>query len=251
MFRLSDILGGIIAFWITGCSAASADQVASSVHVTNGRVTARNDFPPVVQLKNKHSICSGIFISESSLVTAAHCAIDGITAIDSIHPLRIMIHPQFRRDSVVTIRDIAVLIFPKDESRSYMPLSGRAAKKNDNVTIVGFGANEYADGTGDTSGIGTKRMGQNKIAHTDKGEIIVKGSRYAQEFVLGQNSASGAGDSGGAIIIANRLAGMITAGSIENQTKVTYALDLDWPDVVKFLRTTNAKGADIPGISED
>ena len=118
---------------------------------------------------NNYTICSGTWVSDTTMITASHCLEDTetggmsyvpgageiVTASDielllesSVKPIKAIIGaPEFTIDRFDQTafaegmhRDLAVLVFPPRTAPAYVPVLERAVKPEEELTIVGYGA---------------------------------------------------------------------------------------------------------------
>jgi Trypsin len=123
----------------------------SEVKITNGKPT--NGFPAVVKLNiswgGRETYCSGAFLSDSALLTAARCFFNassdevkvGQTPAISYHR-----HPKFQYhipaipDLDATDLDIALVKFPKGTSQHFLMITEKGAEPGAQVVVVGYGS---------------------------------------------------------------------------------------------------------------
>ena len=118
---------------------------------------------------NNYTICTGTWVSDSTMITASHCLEDTekggmyfipgageiVTAADldtlvkrGVQPLKAIIGaPEFTIDRFDQTafangmyRDIAVLVFPPRTAPAYVPVSEAAIAPQEKLTLVGYGA---------------------------------------------------------------------------------------------------------------
>lgn len=222
-----------------------ADKAASSEEkVTNG-LSASAEYPSVVMLQfavdQGSAICTGTFVNDSQVVTAAHCVYDvlqsgrGASSMSFVKKgsngrsqrvvaTHLEYHPEYTvNPGTLSNHDIAIVTFPRNSAPGTTPLYTAEPTVGQKFTIVGFGLNDYAyDANGQQTGQGSgvKRKGENSIASIDNGMIRFYGVPTARDAStpLGQDSASGSGDSGGPLLINGALAATTSGGGLAKAT---------------------------------
>lgn len=240
-----------------GCGTA---QQASHIDVTNGRPISEKTFPAVISLSVEHDgregICSGTFISDHIVLTAAHCVSDGHMAdpsaettfnvsmvkfegSDNSHPILLAKseatyqHPEWTGNGVGP-KDLGIVIFPKGTAPAVANIRTAAPKAGEDIEIVGYGINDTRVGR-DTISAGIKREGHNKLKEVKDGMLMFEGSPINVD-ASGTNSASGGGDSGGPLFIDGQLAGTTSGGGVRDGSKVSFYVDLTTPSSRQFLK---------------
>lgn len=236
----------------TACKPRPSD---ASVKVTNGVDVAtlpQDPFPAVVALGTASSgICTGTFVSDTTLLTAAHClqrVEDGGLSYGELHPTRVFHGKLVGSLAALRNTDVAVAVFPAGTAPASLRLLPRAAAADEEVSLVGFGRLDVADGT--TSGV--KRIGSNTVARVEGGFVFVLGVGGPQEGVKkGAKAASAAGDSGSPLLVGDGVAGVTTGGGLtaDGRKKSQY-IDLTSPTSCALLLQAAAGGAVIDGLAE-
>jgi Trypsin len=239
----------IFSALMLACGACSGPGASTSRPlITNGEKISDKIEPFVVLLHNSTDICTGTFVGPATLITAAHCVKDGIVNFEEIAPAHKTLHPAYDKNDPETHSDIAVLVYPQDCAPATARFSTRLPLVKDDVLLVGYGVNSYPSGQNDGVGSMTRRQGRNKINKFDDGMIEVIGTRYDRPGKPGENSASGAGDSGSPLIGPGGVIGIVTTGMLEDDAKHTYAVPILRTDVLDFFRMAVRKGAVIPDL---
>ncbi len=194
----------------------------------DGNVQLTSSYPAVVMVlaPNGQGLCTGTFISERAVLTAAHCAksIGKYTVFTSFGTFGTSIVEKFGPGVVDDPNDIALLIFETPvASRELNQVYGihDDIREGDKVRLVGYGCDNIDTRTGS----GLKRTGTNVVANiSDYIEFLtprsssnlgVKNSRG----ILGPENRSGScfGDSGGPALIEMsgeyKVVGVTHAGS--------------------------------------
>ncbi len=257
---------------LIGCGKIESPSDKSDIKVTNG-LSAANEYPSVVmlqfQVEGGSAICTGTFVNDAQVVTAAHCVHELLSSGAEASAVSIVksnkdgsktrvaaTHMEHNPDYAVVEgsldnHDVAVVTFPRNTAPGVTPLYAGQPTKGQTFTIVGFGLNNYAYGshgeqTGNGSGV--KRKGQNQIEEVAEGMIRFYGVPSASDrsVPLGQESASGSGDSGGPLLINGALAATTAGGGLAQgkdasgrlvTVKVSNYIDLHEPSNQEFLRS--------------
>ena len=202
----------LLALLITSLSTACALRHGSSrPKVTNGKRTSQ--YPAVVRIKNSTSSCTASFIRPNTLLTAAHCVShrDFPVVIPDLQVAssHIVVHPEYIETKLSTAeleqnKDIAFIFFSDDVGDQTLPFKLDPPNVGDPVQLIGYGNNQYLEGTVSTGSIGVKRLGSNQIAEITETAIILIGQPNANApgstSPDGTNSSIGSGDSGGPLL---------------------------------------------------
>lgn len=203
--------------------------VNSNTAVINGVSTS--DYPAVVQILseypgNRGGMCTGTFIRDDLLITAAHC-VDGAKSVvaNGKRSLEVYYNEYYKEDSPYWVSyDQALVKFPRNTSRHVMALATTAIKNHDTLTLVGFGINDYvydyARREWQPSRIaksGVKRMGKNTYFKNDElaDQGIIQFVGKAQTENSGVAASLGQGDSGGPLIVDNKIVGIASGQYIK------------------------------------
>ena len=231
--------------------ACNHAQDGSGVDVTNGLDINEGTYPAVVQILMGNASCTGTFVSETTMITAAHCVLEG----DEIRSVRvaqtgaqstkILVHPNATGN--VGGEDLTVVIFPRQPGQKVMPLSKRKPQAGDAITIVGYGLSDVSQ----NNSAGTKRLGKNKLLDASGNELVFGGElRNVGAAGNGENSASASGDSGGPMFISDELVGVTSGGTTQDDTKYSFYVNLLSASNQAFLKSTLARGAEIPALQD-
>jgi secreted trypsin-like serine protease len=252
-----------LAGFTSGCGSSTNEQ--STTKVTHGREIAESEFPSVVllymQTAEGASICTGTFVNNYQVVTAAHC-VDGLSttrpSLYYVSPgangglsanaqaVSLKRNSRFDISKGVSGSDLAVVSFSPNTAPATSEFASAPPKQDDPLTIVGYGNNETIQTeTGiDGQGSGVKRVGTNKVFSIEEGLITFVGTSKASEpsLPVGENSLSGSGDSGGPLFINGRLAGVTSGGGFSTQQDgsriaVSLYVDLTSAESRAFLAT--------------
>ncbi|RYZ48434.1 MAG: trypsin-like serine protease, partial [Proteobacteria bacterium] len=119
--------------------------------------------------------------------------------------------------------DLAVIDFPRHSASTIALISSKAPDVDSWVQLVGYGDNENfydAEGALTGSGSGKKRVGTNKVYSYDQDMLLIVGvPGTTKDVMTGTESCSGAGDSGGPLLInSTTLVGVSYGGGIHKET---------------------------------
>jgi len=251
----------------TGCGSQTGVE-SSQLQITNGFEIPNDEFPAVVLLliegPEGRRICTGTFINDHQVVTAAHCVAQLANRMPAIYyaqtledkgqasyviraqARRFMIHPSYEPSANPDIHphDLAIVDFPISTAPAVASLSPLTPQFDALVTIVGYGdERSYLDKNGVQSGqgAGVKRYGTNKVQNVADGMLSFAGLPAKDDSIAaGQWAASGSGDSGGPLFHQGRLAGVTSGGRLVQGTQgnwIAYShyVDISHPDNAQFL----------------
>jgi secreted trypsin-like serine protease len=226
---------------LVACGSPEDNEATSETKVTNGLQATANEYPSVVLLHfstggYNSSICTGTFVNDAQVVTAAHCVYDLLkagrsassmtfskvssTGTTRVAATKLQYHPGYTVvPGKLSNHDLAVVTFPRYSAPATTKFYPNTPYVGQKFTIVGFGVNDYkydASGQQYGTGSGIKRKGQNEISRVSNGFIQFEGVHKASDpkVALGQDSASGSGDSGGPLLISGALAGVTSGGGL-------------------------------------
>lgn len=209
-------------------------QDQSSLKVTNGTEISNSEFPAVVLLYDEKvgSICTGTFVTETIVLTAAHCTMGGELGENGVvdHELKIIELDKSEEKSAKLVAtsskvirnplwdaagrnvnryDLGLVFFEPGVSKGIRRISRDPAEVGDEFTIVGFGLN--TSNPSDSSSAGIKRKGVNLVSEVSGGFLQFVGKNKTTNGD-GSDVAAGSGDSGGPLLINGEIAGVTSGG---------------------------------------
>ncbi len=219
---------------VMGSCAKQADVSRSKI--VNGTMAFYFEQPAIITLydENLDAICTGTFISETQVLTAAHCTeandvdpntgeVGGKLSIVFIDDLashqakvvatstKIVRNPLWDAyGSGVNSADLAIITFPKGTWKTKAKISKRQAQVGDEIELYGYGLNQDDDSS-DISSAGVFRKGFNTIDTVDGGFIGFLSFSY-NESGDGSYASSGQGDSGGPLFVNEEIVGVVSGG---------------------------------------
>ena len=216
----------------------------SSPLVTDGVEISTSEFPSVVRLDLGDALCTGTFISSTTVITAAHCLESrNVVFFNRIPSSKLVKNSAYSRNSLSD--DIGIAIFPQGTAPDQTNLLGRSPKPGESATIVGYG-NSFYNTPFDEKGVGAgiRRKGLNTV-HRLNGEIVsLKANPTAES-----RSICGSGDSGGPLLIEGKIAAVTSARTLDRSPPECLYVDLSGRRSQIFLQNAARQGAEIPGIS--
>lgn len=258
---MSSLLSASSVLALTACGTG---EETSSQKIVNGREITNAEHPSVVMLYDSKAggICTGTFISEDTVISAAHCTMSG--KIDSLgnvagpglaivnvknlalgqvelvaEAVKMVRNPLWEKNGKnVNKWDLSVLTFPKGTAKAVSQLASVKPRVGDQFEIVGFGLNQSKN-LFDGSTAGVKRTGGNTVQSLIDGFIQFKG-QSATTTADGTKSSASGGDSGGPLFIDGKLAGITSGGAADwfgfGSMSTSLYIDLSSPESQAFLK---------------
>ena len=216
-------------------ACGSPIPATSNLDVTNGMTTSA--YPSVValylRLPEGDGTCTGTFITDSQVVSAAHCVYDIVHSggdakdlafeqhlpngmVRLVPAVHLAYNPNYVDDpKQLSNHDTSVITFPRGSAPATTPLYPAEPQIGQVFTIVGFGQNDYGSGN-EQGGGGIKRFGTNEVQAIRDHMIQFFGVPTATYPGLhqGNDVASGSGDSGGPLLINGALAATTVGGGV-------------------------------------
>lgn len=256
----------------SGKTKKSVSQSGKCLNLVNGTLTTAH--PAVVMLASKVSatnffLCTGTYIADNAIVTAAHCLSDpaaanlkalngsafGPTLLGAAYTNGIAPSAVFHGGTIGTainpnlessrMTDIAILIFPKNTAPEFIDLADSRPATNQSVTVVGFGIDNFQ---GNSDSAQQKRTGSNRIGTESSTSMIAIAGRLVNNPTGGTSDAVGAqGDSGGPILVDNKLAGVFSSYLLHPTEAKSLFVDIKSTVAVSVLTAAANAGARIKG----
>lgn len=223
-----------LSLGLFACGGEPALDVGSTVKVTNGQEIPLSEYPSVVLLYDSEagSICTGTFVTETMVITAAHCTMGGkVDANGNVDLTLYIIEIQDAAEkkaeiigtSTKVVRntewdsnggnvnryDLGLVFFEPGVAKGVSEIASVPAQSGDDFVIVGYGLNTSSQS--DSSSAGIKRVGENSISSISGGFIQFTGKNDTTTGD-GTDVSAGSGDSGGPLFINGDVAGVTSGG---------------------------------------
>lgn len=225
-------------------------------------------------------LCTGTFIRDDLLLTAAHCAVDPGGAVTSIgfapdyaslggggkvQATGWTPHPGYVSKSaggIALTSDIMIVRFPKGTYTGAIPTIGKSPPTvGEAITMVGYGATKVDPNNQNAyDNMGPRKVGQNTVAQLlaeNEGQAITW-NRLAEGGGAAEPAGALQGDSGGPVYNSKgELVGLLRAQGINSDAsgkkiQTTFAVNLNFSSIASFLQNqinTASDGAVLPNAS--
>jgi hypothetical protein len=234
--------------------AVNVDQKRNTcLNVVNGVVSEK--IPGVIMLRsNKGGVCTGTFLGDNVVLTAAHCvdgtANGGLTINGSAILPKEAVFVDSGPDAASRrpLNDIALLIFPDGTSKEWRKIASVPPKAGDALMVAGFGQTDFVN---DNQVDGRLRFGYNVVDSVSSSDAILRYESPTKTGSLkpGEEAMSGRGDSGGPISVGDGVVALTSGGGTDSSG--TRLIEEDFylfsDNALKVIDTAEAKGAHING----
>ena len=222
--------------------------------VVNGILAA--NIPAVVQLRSKTSGCTGTFLGDNVVLTAAHCMdtspTGGMGLNDGTMPVA-MVHGGFvdvqATKNRSPLKDVALLIFASPKSKVWRKIASNPPKEGDALMVAGYGQTDFVNNNDPD---GRVRYGYNAIdaLFPENAILFYRSPKTTDNLGRGADSMSGRGDSGGPIISGDGIVAVTSHGGESNDQKLEeFDFYLFSEPGLKAMEDAEAKGAHINGVN--
>lgn len=217
-------------------------------NLVNGVETQEHD--AVVILETASGYCTGTFVSDTTMITAAHCANaskNGGIKYRKIPPTDIIHYGKVAGSNSKVWEDLMIVIFPAGTGKSFVTLHHKAPQANDRVMVVGFGQTDLVN---DNKPDGKKRKGSNKLTAIQENNsvLVYEAPQSPVGLAAGEQVMAGRGDSGGPVFAdGGGLVGIVSRGSLEPKL-IEYDVNLFSVESLKLMEAAISRGAKINGI---
>jgi len=201
-------------------------------------------FPSVVSLRTSKGLCTGTFINDHTILTAAHCFSNNFdvdsngqvdVSVSVIEAKAVSTQVIINREYFLKERDFkydqALVFVPKGTSKDFLKIYDGPFEAQEKIYSVGYGSNRKQGGV--LVGSGEKRWGENVIDEIKDDFIVVDGTSVNEKS--GVDVSLGHGDSGGPLIYKNKVLGIASNILVEDRITSSY-VRVDGPETKKFLK---------------
>ncbi len=272
----------VLSLAIVGaCTLGGSD---SQTKIVGGQAT--QDFPEVqMMLTDKSGLetCTGVVVSDSTVLLAAHCIKDGTlhlgirasgTQVDTvgIYLWNRIINRKYLTPQEAA-RDLAVAVFPQGTFKApYAQVELETPSAATSVDLVGFGATKFGRPV-ETNGDGTlgqKNFGSNQIAAVKQGLITIEAELGSDGQPIG-GAVAASGDSGSPLFLSGtkKIVGICAAvGALDQEGQLlplngegdlnlqqagairNLYVDMTSPSSRRLMALAVYHGAQIPGVEK-
>lgn len=217
-------------------------------NVVNGKKT--QSFPGVVMIFMNDKLCSGVFVSRNTLLTAAHCSDEtpsGGLSYQLKMPVAVFHSGKVGAAKSKVREDLLVAVFGEAVADKYETVSSTPPTKDSPISVVGFGQTDFVQ---NNQSDGYKRVGTNMVKDIMADDTIISYESPTSTAGLapGEKAMAGRGDSGGGVFNkSGRLVGIVSRGSI-GETLIEYDVNLFSKESLEILARAEAAGGKVAGI---
>ena len=232
-------LSGLLSLVLAGLSACKTSPVdhAAELKVTNGEEITADAYSGVVMLLiDNDSLCTGVFVNDHQVLTAAHCLaqrrvahlvqdrwMSTVIGFKTIAvSTRLQVHPGYQKRSD-NAKDLGIVDFPRNTALGIERISKVRPAVGDRISFIGYGYSDIdrqmAFGEMRQKGTNRKRLGHNRILRIENDTLVFQGFLSTSEAeaageTAGTQAGLAGGDSGGPVFNARReLIGITSAGN--------------------------------------
>lgn len=229
--------------------------------IINGRVIKESVFPETMRIKMSYNNggyagCTGSAIGHNTLITAAHCIKDFDSSLAKVtiqtgeaagaKSQKSIVHPKYKVYGVSF--DVAVILFPAQTFKVWYSIGDIQPKIGDKFVIIGYGKHNFSQDSFDNQ----KRYGSNVLKKVGQ-RLDFTGLDSTMQNVdrIGQSVSNDVGDSGGPLLINDRLVGISSSidSALNHQGGVNcHYENLLFLENMSFLTQTKEEGARISGL---
>lgn len=209
----------------------------SSIKVIGGEVIDDTDYPYVVGLEMDGGKCTGTFVSDTTLITAAHCVVDTETVTvmeNSAVSTKIMFHRKYDDSLSQQQYDLAVVLFPTGSAPAWTSLVSAPFEEGDEATIIGYGCTDWKK----RRSSGVRRLGTTYVVDVNEETGVIKSNLRGGASVC-------PGDSGGPLLAGEFVGGIASTGNKEKLNS-KHANVLSY-EAFKFFARAERNGAVFEG----
>ncbi|MEY4629959.1 MAG: Trypsin [Pseudomonadota bacterium] len=247
--------GGDSGLTRTEARLAGPSGKGTCLKVANGVETPQMSGVVVVRTAGG-GLCTGTFLGDNAVVTAAHCidaSPSGNVKIWGEIPPKAVFHAGIAGEAAfdqTPSLDIAVLLLPDNSSRAWRKIASVPPRVGDQLTVAGFGRTSALNGGPPD---GKLRYGFNKVGAVSVEEAIMvyDAPTEYKGVAVGEESMGAPGDSGGPIIVGNGLVGLTSGGGLDERANRVVGVNflLFSAPALKAMEAAEARGAHINGIN--
>jgi Trypsin len=267
------------------CQSKLTTKTEDRFSLVNGKESSEH--PAVVLIVQQKStgvgVCTGTFVSSSTLITAAHCinsqpnggiyyfpgskpnlqapTSPAIKATKAFHLGKTIEYFEGLNGNIQpALDDLAIVVFPEGTAPAAVGLVGAKPPLEETVTMIGFGSTHVVGSPNLSNYTIARRIGTNKIKLAPNfqdfhPEQILVGyiSEQASQNANGALSLASNGDSGGPILAGGLIAGIASTASFYPTTPALHFASynsVNGPEAIQLIAQARQGGASIPEFGE-